>query len=514
VREAKQSTKGIFMKKGFVFFNVTLILICTCLSAQNNINYNKLDEYIRAAMADNNLPGLAIGIVKKDSVVFAKAYGTKNTLTGEELTVNSLFGIASLSKAFTAASIGILVDEGKVDWDDRVIDHLPWFKLYDPYATREIRIRDLLCHRSGLATFDGDLLWYGSNYSRREIVERISKMEPKNSFRYRYGYSNVMFVAAGELIEEVTGKTWDEFVIEKILKPLNMNFTTTSNSVFIEYTDVATPHLDKVPQPFINYDNCGPAASINSCVTDMTKWIKLWLNKGTIKDNTIFSTDVYRTITTSHTALSGGRGEEIGGRHFSNAALGWFLSDYAGRKIIAHGGGLPGYISSITLVPEDSLGIIVLTNDDSRLAGAITNKALDVFLTGKESDPAKDSYKKYKERVNSYWNHIKPVEKPIDNSLALSEYAGTYTDEMYGDASVELVNDELIFTMLPTKELFHGTLIHYNGDTFRVTLNDPFLPEGLVTFHFNSRGKIEKLTIDLPNPDFHFSNLEFIKLIK
>lgn len=497
-------------KLKFVFLIV--IISNYILYAQKPVNFNDLDKYISVSIEENNLPGLAIGIVKGDSVVFAKAYGVKNTESGEPLTVNSIFGIASLSKAFTATLIGILVDEGKLEWDARVIDHLPWFKLSDSYATREIRIRDLLCHRSGLATFDGDLLWYGTDYTRKEIVERISKMELKNGFRYKYGYQNVMFITAGEVIEAVSGVSWDDFVTERILEPLGMKNTTTTNSVFDENTDVATPHLDKVPQPFISYDNCGPATSINSSVADMTKWIKLWLNRGVFNADTIFSASAYRNITASHTALYGGRGDEVGGRHFSNAALGWFLYDYAGRKIITHGGGLPGYISMITIVPEDTLGIIVLTNDDSRLAGAISNKVRDLFLTDKDEDYTKDSYKKYKNRVASYWNHIDTLKNPVENALELKDYTGTYKDEMYGEATVELSGNELFFTMLPTMELFNGKMVHYNMETFRTNLNDPFLPEALITFHFDSRGKIEKLTIDLPNPDFHFNNLEFYKV--
>ncbi|MBN1301452.1 MAG: serine hydrolase [Melioribacteraceae bacterium] len=498
------------MKRKKVFKITFFFFIYIFLRAQSTVELSSLDTYIISSMEKYGLPGLSIGIVKGDSTVFLKAYGTCNTSTGVELTVNSLFGIASLSKAFTAASIGILVDEGLLKWDDHVIDHLPEFKLYDAYATREMRIRDLLCHRSGLATFDGDLLWYGTDYSRDEIIERISKMEPKNSFRYQYGYQNVMFVVAGEIIHKVTGKTWDEFVSNRILKRTGMRNTTTTNSVFSKGIDLAMPHLDGKPQHLINYDNCGPAASINSSAADMVKWIRLWLNKGLLNDSIrVFSETVYRTITSSHTALYGGRGDEIGGTHFNNAALGWFLSDYAGRKVLSHGGGLPGYISQLKIVPEDTLGVIVLTNDDSRLASAVADKVLDIYLTGKDIDYAERSNKRYQTYKESYWNHIKEIENPVLPSLPKSDYAGKYLDKMYGTAEITLTDGELYFAMIPTQKLFSGKLLHHNMNTFRVKLKDPFLPEGLVTFHFNSRGKIEEMTIDLPNPDFHFYNLKF-----
>jgi CubicO group peptidase (beta-lactamase class C family) len=495
------------MKKTIRF--LLIISFVSTLYAQNSPNFEQLEKYIKESMKEYNLPGLAMGIIHKDSVVFAKAYGVKSTETNEPVTLNSLFGIASLSKAFTAAAVGMLVDEGLLKWDDHVIDHLPNFKLFDPYATREMRVRDLLCHRSGLATFDGDLLWYGTDYTRDEIVDRISEMEPKHSFRYSYGYSNIMFIVAGELIKEVTGKSWDDFITERIFTPLNMINSTTTNSVFNETTDVAIPHLNGEVQPFINYDNSGPAASINSSVNDLIKWMKLWLNKGVANADTLFSESSYYTITKSHTALSGGRGEEINGRHFSNAALGWFLSDYAGRKIISHGGGLPGYISRLTLVPEDSLGIIVLTNDDSRLAGAISSKVIDMYFTEKDIDYAKQADERYRKYVKSYWNHIDTLNKVIPQSLENKSYTGVYEDKMYGSAKVELLNDELYLTLNAAKELFNSKLSHYNRDTFRFCFNDPFLPEGLITFHFNSRGEIINFTIDLPNPDFHFYNLDF-----
>lgn len=202
-----------------------------------------------------------------------------------------------------------------------------------------------------------------------------------------------MFITAGEVIEETAGLSWDEFVKKNIFTPLGMKTSTTTNKGFDKKTNVAIPHINRIPLDFINYDNCGPAASINSNVEDLSNWMKMWLNKGVFNNDTLFSEKTWKRILRSETALNGGDADEIYGKHFSNAAMGWFLSDYAGRKIIQHGGGLPGYLSRITVVPEDNLGIIVLTNDESGLMVPITNEIIDMYL----SENPKDNFTKFME---------------------------------------------------------------------------------------------------------------------
>lgn len=495
---------------------ITLILLNIKQTYSQQIpDLAKLDNYIQNAVDSFSVPGLAVGIVKNGEVVFSKGYGVRANGNEDEVDTETLFGIASLSKAFTSASIGMLVDEGKLDWNDRVIEHLPWFKLDDSYVTRELRISDLLSHRAGLATFDGDLLWYGTNYSREEVVKRVRKLPLKNSFRSKYGYQNVMFITAGEVMKNVTGKTWEEFVQERIFDSIEMDNSTLTNSNFTESDNVAIPHLDGKVQKFISYDNSGPAASINSCVKDMLKWAQFWIDKGVIDSDTLLSKDSYNAITKSYQSLNDGKGDEIGGTHFMNTGLGWFLSDYAGRKILAHGGGLPGYLSRIIVVPEDSLGIVVFQNDMKPVYSDVAKKILDLYLNDKDEDYVAKSLergkksverkaKKKKEREDSRILDTKP-------SFELEKYAGVYTDKMYGKAEIKLENEILTLTLLPTKELFTSEMTHWHFDTFEIKFNDPFLPEGLVTFNKSSKGKITDFTIDLPNGDFHFYNLKFIK---
>ncbi|MFO7445488.1 MAG: serine hydrolase [Ignavibacteriaceae bacterium] len=490
----------------FLLFNS--ILFC-------QTDYGKLDAYINKAVQDFNIPGLAVGIVKNGQIVFSKGYGLRNTETGDPVTPETIFGLASVSKAFTAACIGILVDEGKINWDDKVTDHLSWFKLHDPYVTRELTVRDLLCHRSGLATFDGDLLWYATDYSREEIVKRISLLPLKNGFREKYGYQNVMYITAGEVIKAVTGKTWDEFVQERIFTPLNMSSSNTSTSEYSSGKNWSFPHIEGKPLRFLDYDNSGPAASINSSVNDLLNWLMMWLNKGKFNDTLILSEAAISVITSPHLVLNSGQGNEIMGTHFRNYGLGWALYDYSGRKIIEHSGGLPGVHTKAAIVPEDSLGIVILSNQINFLINPLLKKILDYHLNDKDVDYAAEALQNFNKYLAETEEKRKKKEesriKETFPSLLLKEYAGLYEDKMYGKAEVTFSGSELILTLLPTKELFTSKMEHWHYNTFRIKFADPFLPEGLVTFDFNPDGNISGFKIDLPNPDFHFYNLNFKK---
>ena len=503
------------MIKNLLRLFTIIALLQITITAQNQVDWKKLDKKILESLEEFDTPGLAVGVYKDGKTVYAKGFGYRNNSTKDTVTTNTLFGIASLSKAFTAASIGMLVDEKKLNWTDRVIDYLPNFKLSDPYVTSELRIEDLLCHRAGFNTFDGDLLWYTTNYSREEIVNRFGNMPAKNSFRIRYGYSNIMYIVAGEVIKAVSGKPWEEFVSERILKPLNMRNTTTTNSVFNDNTDVAYPHLKQKVMDFMSYDNVAAAAGLNSNVSDLLKWLKMWLNKGLIGEKQIISEDTWSYILKSHTALNGGSGDKIGGRHFSNAALGWFLSDLAGRKVIAHGGGLPGFITRVTIVPEDNLAITVLTNDESALVYPVTSTILNEYFGITGEDEFVKTAERLKERKSEKAKIV--AERRASRKVAtspthtLESYVGEYEDKIYGKVIVGLENENLTLKMAATNNILTGSLSHWHYNTFTWNHNDPFLIEGLITFKTNHKGEISGLKIDLPNPDFHFYNFHFIK---
>ena len=480
----------------------------------------EIDDYAAKAGRDWNVPGFAVAIVKDDRVVFAKGYGVRELGKPAPVDEKTLFAIASNTKAFTAAALGILVDEGKVKWDDPVTKYLPEFQLYDPYVTRELTLRDLLSHRSGLATFGGDLLWYESGYDRREILRRIRHLRPTSSFRSRYGYQNIMFLAAGEVVAAVTGKSWDEFVRERFFAPLGMTNTQTSVRSFRPGDNVATPHNETDGRlRVIRYgvvDGAGGAAAINSNVAEMAQWVRLQLGRGKYEGRQFFSAAVAREMWTPHTVIPiSEQGEKFNPtRHFYTYGLGWFLSDYHGRKVASHGGGLDGMISQVAMMPEESLGVVVLSNNETPLPSFLVNKIFDVFL----GVPARDWSAEMLARAKAGKEAEKGEEQKLEAarakdtkpSLPLEKYAGTYTGALYGDAKVVLENGRLVLRLAPAPN-FVGDLEHWQYDTFRVKWRDsivyPF-PQGFVTFTLDARGRVDEMKIDVPNPDFDFKELE------
>jgi len=482
----------------------------------------EIDEYAARAGRDWEVPGFALAIVKDDRVVFAKGYGVRESGKPEPVDKDTLFAIASNTKAFTSAALATLVDEGKVRWDDPVTKHLPYFQLYDPYATREMTVRDLLSHRSGLATFGGDLLWFESTYPREEVIRRVRHLRPVHSFRSRYGYQNVMFLAAGEIVPAVTGKSWDDYVREKFFAPLGMARTNTTFRQLMSAQNVATPHNELAGKlrviRYDNVDNTGGAAAINSSVADMAQWLRLQLGRGTFEGRKIFSADRSREMWTPHIVVSGV--SEAGERfnpttHFNLYGLGWALADYQGRKVVSHGGGLDGMISRVALMPEENLGLVVLTNSETPLSTVVSNKVFDTFLGVPRRDWSADYLARRKSARAAEESEEKKVEAArVQNtkpSLPLEAYAGTYTGVMFGDARVAVEGGRLVVRLAPSPN-FVGDLEHWHYDTFAIKWRDsivyPF-GRGFVTFTLNPQAKIDEMKIDVPNPDFDFKELEF-----
>jgi CubicO group peptidase (beta-lactamase class C family) len=481
----------------------------------------EIDEYAAKAMRDWQVPGFAMAIVKDDKVIFAKGYGVRELGKPAPVDERTLFAIASNSKAFTSAALAILVDEGKLKWDDPVTKYLPEFQLYDPYVTREMTIRDLLSHRSGLATFGGDLLWYETNYDRKEILRRIRYLKPTSSFRSRFGYSNIMFLAAGEVVAAVTGKSWDDFIRERFFIPLGMTTTMTSIKAFKPGDNVATPHNEMDGKiRVIRYsmvDGIGAAGAINSNVAEMAEWLRLQLGRGKYKGKQFFSAATSHEMWTPHTVIPIGEQSERFNptRHFNAYGLGWFLSDYHGRKVVSHGGGLDGMISQVGLMPEENLGVVILSNSETALPSLLLNKVFDVFLGVPPRDWSAELLARTKAAKEAQTNEEKKLEaeraKNTKPSLELEKYAGSYTGQMYGEAKVAKENGRLVLRLVHSPN-FVGDLEHWQYDTFRVKWREgivyPF-PKGFVTFTLNARGQVDEMKIDVPNPDFDFKELEF-----
>jgi CubicO group peptidase (beta-lactamase class C family) len=507
----------------FALLLLALLVFTPTVPAQTlEERLREIDEYAARAGRDWNVPGFSVAVVKDDKVVFAKGYGVRELGKPEPVDKDTLFAVASNTKAFTSAALATLVDEGRLKWDDPVTKYLPYFQLYDPYVTREMTVRDLLSHRSGLVTFGGDLLWYETTYPREEIVRRIRFLKPTYSFRSRYGYQNIMFIAAGEIVPAVTGKSWDDYVREKFFAPLGMARTVTTYRQLMSSQNVATPHNEVDGRVrvvhYSNVDAAGGAAAINSSAAEMAEWVRLQLGRGTYQGKKIFSAAASREMWTPHTIVSGvsESNEKFNPSvHYSLYGLGWGLSDYRGRKVVTHSGGLDGMTSRVALMPEENLGVVILTNSETPLQAFLYYKVFDVFTGAPPRDWSADYLARTKaarERAAAEAKKIEGARVPDTKpSLPLASYAGTYGGQMYGDATVTEEGGHLVVRLLPSPA-YVGDLEHWHFDTFRIKWRDSVVypyPRGWVTFQLDPQGKVSEMKIDVPNPDFDFKELEF-----
>jgi CubicO group peptidase (beta-lactamase class C family) len=485
-----------------LFMLVLLLLLTLQAVSAQQVPGADFEAYVNKAIADWGVPGVAVAIVKDDRVVFARGFGVRELNKPAPVDEHTLFAIGSSSKAFTAASIAMLVDEGKLKWDDPATKYLPGFQLFDPYSTRELMVSDLLSHRSGLTR--GDLIWYGSAYDRDEILRRVRYLKPSWSLRSRFGYQNIMYLAAGQIIPSVTGKTWDDFVRERIFTPLGMKSTNTSIRTLNNSDNVATPHAkidDKVQVvAWRNIDNIAPAGSINSNVTDMAQWVRLQLGGGVYQSQRLLSSAAIKEMQTPQTVIriEGTQATLYPEAHFLNYGLGWFLSDYRGRKVVEHGGAIDGMRAEVAMMPEEKLGLVILTNlNGTILPQALMFKIFDLYLAA----PTRDWSAEMLKSMKGLEDQAKSAEKKLETervtgtapSLPLDKYAGTFQSEMYGDSKVAAENGKLVVRFGPN---YTGDLEHWNYDTFRVKWRDPIQGKGFVNFKLNTQGKVDSLTIE------------------
>lgn len=505
--------KGLFTKS-ILILAIFSITISSVSAEKLSKKLKKLDAYYEQALKDWKVPGMAIAIVKDDSLVYARGFGVKNINTGEAVNANTLFAIASNTKAFTATALMMLQEEGKLDIDDKVTKYLPWFETYDPFVTSQMTIRDLLCHRSGLKTFAGDLIWYGTDYSAKEVVERSQYLKPSYGFREKYGYSNIMYIAAGLVIEEVSGMAWKDYIKENILLPLGMNRTVASVTDLESMGNYASCHNDVEDEviaiPFINWDNAAAVGGLLTSVNDISKWLKVQLKHGIYNGDTLFSKRTQDVMWTAHTinTVSAYSKRIYPSTHFKSYGLGWGMADYHARKIVRHGGGYDGMLSTTVMVPEENLAFVIYVNKNSGVYNQLAYKTLDVFLSNDDTDWSQSALNRMKNYKPSKKAVPTPDTKP---SLTIEDYAGTYGGKIYGDLKISLVEGELYMEFEHTA-LFKASLKHYHYDTFEFEFKDvPSLPKGKVTFYLNAKGIVESLLVDLPNPDFDFTELDFNK---
>jgi CubicO group peptidase (beta-lactamase class C family) len=509
----------------FLFLLVAALLLHPTALAQ--ADPGKLDAYFAKARVDWEVPGMAVAIVKDDKVVFAKGYGVRELGKPSPVDEHTVFAIASNTKAFTAAALAILADEKKIAWDDRVQKYLPYFQLYDPYVSADTRIADLLSHRSGLGTFSGDLIWYGTPYSREEVVRRARFLPQAFPFRAGYGYSNIMYLAAGEVIEKASGKTWEEFIKERFLAPLGMRDTVLSVKELSNKTNVATPHGESpygesegklTTFPWYNWDSMVPAGGIISSASDMAQWLRLQLNRGTFGGKQIYSDQQSRLMWTPHNSFTVSKAstERNPNTNFNGYGLGWGLNDYKGNLVATHTGGYDGMYSRVVVVPQLKLGLVILTNSMTDINSPLMYRTLDAFIGGADRDWSAESLARTNTaKQRKLEQKAKEDKQRITNtrpSLPLAAYAGTYGGPMYGDVQVTVEGERLAVKFLPNPDLT-GDLTHWHFDTFEVRWRKrfAFFGKGKVQFLLDEQGKVTEMKVNVPNDDFWFTELEFKK---
>ncbi len=481
------------------------VLMIACLlgfavaaQAQSNGQWQALDSYIQSAMHDGKVPGLAVGIVQNGNAVYVKGFGVRDITTGQPVTPDTLFDIGSCTKAFTAAAAGILVDEGKMRWDDRVDEYIPFFHLYDPLADENVTMRDLLTHRTGMG--GTDLLWYGSPFSTEEIIRRVRYIEPEFGFRARFEYQNVMYATAGYAEGQASGGTWQDFVRAHIFGPLGMSGADFSATDAQNAADHATPHDLKdgkvVTIPWRNIDSVAPAGSINAGVKDMTKWIAVQLNDGMSNGRQIVSAKSLREMHTPQIVVpQGGEFDLFFPKSLQMSyGMGWFIQDYGGHQIWLHPGDIDGFASLVVLIPEVKTGFVILTNlDHTALRSGLGWHLIDEFLNLPQQDwtahfaKIADQFTAMEKQAEEAGKT--PKHPDTHPSRELAAYAGTYRNKAYGDAVVSLAGDTLQIQF----RSFSGALKHFQYDTFVADLGG--FGNAPAMFSLDEGGDVSKLTL-------------------
>jgi len=484
------------------------------------------DAYVEGVRKQFDVPGIAVAIVKDGEIVLERGYGVREIGKSASVDARTLFAIASNTKAFTSASLSILADEGKLSLDDRVIDHLPWFRMVDAYVTHEMRIRDLLVHRSGLGLGAGDLLfWPGTDYSTAEVARRLRDVPLTGNFRGQYAYDNILYGVAQLVIEKASGQAYEQFLRTRIFAPLGMDETRFNSDTLKSSDNVATGHAkadfkDLQPAPRMSWSNVSGAGGIYSSAHDMTQWMRMQLAGGVYTDSNgkeqrLFSAKrqqaMWSIVTPMNIAEPSVPELRAANPNFSGYGEGWNLSDYRGEKLVWHTGGWPGMVSRLTLIPEHKLGVIVLTSQEVGAAfNAVTLRALDAFLEAPKTDwtaaYAAAVAKSQSKADDSWQKHLAARAANSQPALPLAQYAGTYRDPWYGDIAIKQESGKLVMRFSHTAELV-GDLEHWQHDVFIVRWRERWLnADAFVSFALTPDGAIREARMEAISPltDFSF----------
>lgn len=480
---------------------LALLLLPALLHAQPT-PLDGLDAYVRSAMGDWEVPGIALAVVRGDSVLFARGYGVADLSTGAPVDENTLFAIASTSKAFTVAALGMLADADELDWDDPVTRHLPGFRLGDPWVTAHLTVRDLLTHRAGVAREDN--LWIAAPFDRGEILRRARHLDQVAEFRARYGYNNIMFIAAGEVVGAVSGMPWEEFVARRIFGPLGMERSTARADEVETRGNVAASHTRVEGQvravPRRDYDNIGGAGAVFSSAGDMARWLRLHLGGGVFEGRRLLEAATLEEMYTPHNPL---RSDSVARRMFPDTkfrayGLGWNVQDYHGRRLVHHSGSINYTRTHVAFMPEEGIGFVAMANlSSSNLQLALMYRVMDALL-GVEPTDWNAEYLELARRGNERSERSRrelaearlPETQP---SMPLDRYAGTYENDLYGTVRLALEGGKLVLDYAPQ---YVADLEHWHHDVFRAVWRRPGAGTSFVSFSLDERARITALDLE------------------
>lgn len=501
-----------------------LFVVGTCFAAPPS----DLDRYAKRALETFEVPGMTVAIVEQGRPNLVRSYGVRRIGASAKVDEHTLFAIGSTTKAFTTALIAMLVDEGKLTWDTKVADVLPGFKMYDPYVSSEMTVRDLVVHRSGLGPGAGDLLFFPpTTFSRAEIIHKLRFVKPVTSFRSGFAYDNLLYIVAGEVIATVEKSSWEDVIRKRILAPLQMNETTTTSTLPADanrswpHARVSTEVRGLGPMSALgtvtSVDVAAAAGALNSNGVEIVRWLQVQLDTGldTKSNVRLFSEAQSREMWTPTTLLAVPtlpKRLELAKPHFRAYALGWNVSDYRGQMIVSHGGGVPGMVTLFTLIPEKQIAFALFTNaEEPGLLSSMQYRLLDHYLGLKSPDwitAVRETFSerlvKAKEQLEASKAEEGKAEGGKGPSLPVAQYAGRYRDAWYGTATIESAGDGLNVRFDHTPSM-SGKLEHVHYDTFRARWTDRNIEDAYVTFALNPDGSIERMTMRAVSPLADFS---------
>ena len=523
------------MKRTYkITISLLLAFFCLSNSSYSQLSSHEIDQLVAHAMEEFTVAGVAIAVVKDGEIIHQKGYGVKSVESKGEVDEHTNFAIASNTKAFTTAALAILVEEGKLSWQDKVKKHIPEFKMYNAYVTENFNIQDLLTHRSGLGLGVGDLMIFpdGGDYTVDDILSSFQYFEPQSAFRTKFDYDNLLYIVAGEVIARVSGMSWEEFIQSKILEPLDMEQSYSSIVNLPKNSNVAIPHLNVDGELTIIESEAwdpkkinGAAGSIYANVNDLANWMLVHLNKGKYGpelENQLFSERSQREMWKIHTTLNASRNPRYNS-HFAGYGLGWNLTDVKGNLSVSHTGGLSGMLSKTIMIPDLNLGVVVLTNtwiDGAAIFASVSQSIVDSYLGLEELDWV-NLYAGQFQQVEHFADSVvedvwKTVEAADQSQINPNDYIGTYVDNWFGKVEIFQQGDQLHFKSLRSPKL-SGPMAYYKANSFAIKWTYPNMEaDAFAIFSLDEEGKAIGIKMKGISPDIDFSydfqDLDFVRV--